>query len=57
MLLGHPTYLKAKVVREKSMLEKWESLEDAESYVLQDPCDIGEIRTLNLKDLIARAIP
>jgi hypothetical protein len=34
MLLGHPIHLKTKVGGEKSMSEKQESLEDAESAVL-----------------------
>ena len=39
MLLGHPIDLKAKAGGEKSMLEKRESLEDAEGAVPQDPRD------------------
>ena len=39
MLLGHPIDLKAKAGGEKSMLEKRESLEDAEDAVPQDPRD------------------
>jgi hypothetical protein len=37
MLLGHPIDLKAKAGGEKSMSEKWGSLEDAEGAVPQDP--------------------
>ena len=39
MVLGHPIDLKAKAGGEKSMSEKREPLEDAESGVPQDPRD------------------
>ena len=39
MLLGHRVDLKAKAGGEKSMPEKRETLEGAESAVLQDPRD------------------
>jgi hypothetical protein len=38
--VGHPIYLKTKVVGKKSMSEKQESLEDAEGDVLQGPCEM-----------------
>ena len=42
MLLGHLVDLRAKAGGEKSMLEKRESLEDAEGDVLQGPCDMAK---------------
>jgi hypothetical protein len=44
MLLGHPIYLKMKVGGEKSMSEKRESPEDAESVVLRGPCDMAKAK-------------
>jgi hypothetical protein len=44
MLLGHPIYLKAKAGGEKSMSEKRESLEGAESGVLRGPCDMAKAK-------------